>query len=339
MGSVKFDSEFEERRIEFPDGSWCVYHGNIWPNVEAMKSKIAAKHQNVILISGRTGTGKSEFAIQLAKALDPNFTIDNIFWNTDDLIKVAASKDNIRPPGTAFIFDEAREGTQSLNAMTETNRRMGLFLDTIRSRGYHIFLLQPSFFLFQKSIAIYAADILFHIEKKGNPDFFAALKKGMIGDDNPHEPFERGFGRIYDVNQKKMVYIKGKRMEDMDAAQCTWFSFKKSHKIIDWDEYERRKSIAVAAMNDAFEQDSQPKLSPKAEKILLYKQKFYYYAHVRWGKKYQEIAHILDEPPNLVCEYINRERARLEEELMEAENAHNKEENNEEDQLEEDDEE
>ena len=298
--------------MHFKDGSRATYHGNVWPNIESMRSKIYAKHQNVVLVTGRTGTGKSEFAIQVAKALDPNFTIENIFWNTEDLINVAASKDNIRPPGTAFIFDEAREGTQSLNAMTETNRRMGLFLDTIRSRGYHIFLLQPSYFLFQKSIAIYAADILFHIEKKGNPDFYEGLKKGLFGEENPHEPFTRGMGRIYDVNQKKLVYIKGKRMEDMDAAPCTWFSFDKSHGIVDWDEYERRKTVAVAIMNEAFDKDIAPKLSNKAEKVILIKQKCYYLLKTRYHMSIQEISTYFDEPSQGgIRDYITAERERL----------------------------
>jgi energy-coupling factor transporter ATP-binding protein EcfA2 len=312
MSKITFGSDFEERAIHFADGSRAFYHGNVWPNIESMRAKISAKHQNVILITGRTGTGKSEFAIQMAKALDPHFTIDNIFWNTDELIKVAASKENIKPPGTAFIFDEAREGTQSLNAMTETNRRMGLFLDTIRSRGYHIFLLQPSYFLFQKSIAIYAADILFHIEKRGNPEFYNSLKLGLFGDDNPHEPFTRGIGRIYDVNQKKAVYIKGKRMEDMDASSCTWFTFKKSHGIVDWDEYERRKTVAVAAMNEAFDKEIEPKLNKKAESILLFKQKAYYLLKTRYGMSVNQMSNYFEEKSAAaIRDYIIRETDRL----------------------------
>lgn len=312
MSKVTFGSDFEERTINFKDGSRATYHGNVWPNIESMRAKISAKHQNVILITGRTGTGKSEFAIQLAKALDPNFGIDNIFWNTEDLIRVAASKEDIKPPGTAFIFDEAREGTQSLNAMTETNRRMGLFLDTIRSRGYHIFLLQPSYFLFQKSIAIYAADILFHIEKRGNPEFYEGLKKGLFGDENPHEPFTRGIGRIYDVNQKKLVYIKGKRMEDMDAASCTWFTFKKSHGIVDWEEYEKRKTVAVAAMNEAFDKDIEPKLGKRAESILAFKQKTYYLLRTRYAMPVVEIANYFDEKSTAaIREAVIKETNRL----------------------------
>jgi len=318
MSGVTFTSEFEERFIHFPDGSRAHYHGNIWTNLEIMKAKIPYKHQNVILISGRTGTGKSEFAIQLARFLDPNFSIDNIFWNTEELIKVAASKDNVKPPGTAFIFDEAREGTQSLNAMSETNRRMGLFLDTIRSRGYHIFLLQPSFFMFQKSIAIYAADILFHIEKKGNPDFYKSMKEGNIGEDNKHEPFNRGIGRIYDTNQKKALYIKGKRMEDMDLAPCTYFSFQKSFGIVDWTEYERRKQIAVSAMNEAFEKEIEPKLSGKALSIMELKQKAYYLASIKHGMKYADIASYYDEQSiGQIGTLIAKERARLEKVLLE----------------------
>lgn len=337
--SIRFDSEFEERRVVFKDGSSCTYHGNIWSNAEIMKAKIASKHQNVILISGRTGTGKSEFAVQLAKYIDPNFSIENIFWDTEKLIKTAASKENIFPPGTAFIFDEAREGTQSLNAMSETNRRMGLFLDTIRSRGYHIFLLQPSYFMFQKSIAIYAADICFHIEKRGNPDFFNALKKGMIGEDNPEQPFDRGIGRIYDINQKKNLYIKGKRMEDMDAATCSWFSFGRSQGIIDWNEYDKRKSVAVAAMNDAFDKELEPKINNKELRLLDFKERFYYYAHNKWGKSYDEIMQITNDPRSNISEYIKKYRLKLQEDLLKGDKNEHYENENEEEQEDNDEEE
>jgi len=167
--------------------------------------------------------------------------------------------------------------------------------------------------MFQSSIAVYAADILFHIEKRGNPDFYQAMKEGKIGDDNVNEPFVRGIGRIYDVNQKKNVYIKGKRMEDMDAASCTYFSFKRSIGILDWEEYERRKTLAVAKLNEAFEKEAtEPKLTGKALKILEFKQKAYYYIKVKCGKTVSEIERYFEEDQGAVSRYIGNEQARLE---------------------------
>ncbi len=296
MATTKeFRSFFEPREIEYNDGSKCWYHGELWPILETMKAKIWDKHQNVVLITGRTGTGKSEFAIGCAKYVDPNFTLENIFWSTEELINVAASKENIFPPGTAFIFDEAREGTQSLNAMTETNRKMGLFLDTIRSRGYHIFLLQPSFFLFQKTIAIYAADILFHVEKKANDQFMESLKAGNLGRSNKEKPFERGYARIYDADQKHKLYVKGKELEDMNTSGCGFITFGRSKGIVDWEEYERRKTIAVAKMNEAFDKQVETKIDPRKEKIRFFKCKAYYLLNRKFEMSHNKIAEYFEE--------------------------------------------
>lgn len=311
MTNTRWSSEFDPKNITYSDGGRCFYHGNLWPNLEIMKAKIHDKHQNIILVSGRTGTGKSELAIQMARYLDPYFNIDNIFWDTDTMLKVAASKDDIKPPGTAFIFDEAREGTQSLNAMTETNRKMGLFLDTIRSRGYHIFLLQPSYFFFQMNIATESADILIHVEKEGNDEFYQQLKEGhSFGGDREFtvSPFIRGRGRIYNADQKLKLYIKGKKMRDMNAAGFDIFTFKKSHGLIDWDEYEKRKTVAVAKLNEAFDKEVETKITPKAQRILDFKEKAYYLLNRKYGMRIKDIQEYFEEEsPSNVSNYIARQ--------------------------------
>jgi hypothetical protein len=164
--------------------------------------------------------------------------------------------------------------------------------------------------MFQKSIAIYAADILVHIEKRGNQKFYDDLKLGKLGDANTNEPFSRGMGRIYDTNQKKALYIKGKRMEDMDLAPCTWFSFKKSKGILDWAEYQRRKNVAVAKMNEAFDEQVK-EVSIKDETIGQVKQRAYYVLNVKCGMKVGKIAEEFDEDQGRVSHYIAKERGRL----------------------------
>jgi len=295
---------FQEKNITFKDGSQAYYNPTLWPIYETMRHKLKDKHHNVVTISGRVGTGKSEFSFQMGKYLNPNFGIEDVYWDTDSLIKAASSDTDIKPPGTVFVFDEAREGTQSLNAMSETNRRIGLFLDTIRSRRYHIILTQPSPWLFQRSIFIYASDIHFHIEKKGNHRFIEALARGDDPDSVTEKTFERGYVRIYDAEQKKKLYIKGKELEDLNVSSSTMCTFKKSKGIIDWDEYDSRKSKAVAAMNAKFDLDVKEKISPKQERIMKFKEKAYYLLQYRYGMRVGEICAYFDVEQSEVSNFI-----------------------------------
>lgn len=307
---------FQDKEVEWPDGAKCYYHAMIWPILETMKHKLRHNHHNIVTISGRVGTGKSEFSFQLAKYLNPNFTLDDVYWTTDDLIKAALETDSegnpVKPPGTVFIFDEAREGTQSLNAMSETNRKIGLFLDTVRSRRYHILLTQPSPWLFQRTIFIYAGDIHFHIEKKGNEKFLEALASGVDPDTIDIAPFERGYVRIYDAEQKKKLYIRGKELEDLNVAPSTMCGFKKSKGIIDWAEYDKKKNKAVADMNAKFDAEAQPKLTEKQIKVMNFKSKVYYLLQYRFGMRVGQIAEQFEVPPSEVSELIKKRVKELE---------------------------
>lgn len=303
----EYNDNLEDKKIYFNTGGYAHYPSSLWVNLEIMKGKIIHKHQNIVLISGTTGTGKTELAIQIAKYLDPNFSIDDIYWDTESLVNIATSNENQKPRGTVFMFDEAREGTQSINAMSETNRKMGLFLDTIRSRGYHILLLQPSFFLFQRQIAIYSSDFLFHVQKLGNTDYLDLIIKGKTAEEigTSVEPFTRGFVSVYNYEDKKKLYIKGKKNEDMDCVKVNGFKFERSKGIVDWEEYERRKQIAVRAMNNSLEESSKDALTSRQVKVMDLKRKFYTFLRDELNWSVKEICSKFDEQIPYVINLLN----------------------------------
>jgi len=57
----------------------------------------------MIFFSGDHGSGKSYSALTLAKALDPNFTVDNVVFTSEDFFKLSKEAS----PGDVIIFDEA----------------------------------------------------------------------------------------------------------------------------------------------------------------------------------------------------------------------------------------
>lgn len=220
-------------------GKKIAYDMRVIPVLEDIKRAPLQNNHSIIAITGRVGTGKSKLARDWAYYLDPDFGIDQIVFTHEELIEKGLKLGR----GKAIIFDEAREGTMSTQAMSQSNQRVGLFLDTVRSKCLFIFLLQPSPWNFQKSIFCESADIHLHV--------FKAKTKNYDRNNPAALPFERGHYDIYSFERKRLLYMKGKK----------WSVFPKSVKpsitncrfgsrqVIDEDEYQSRKDAAVAAMN------------------------------------------------------------------------------------------
>ncbi|MBW2632089.1 MAG: hypothetical protein JRC90_10120 [Deltaproteobacteria bacterium] len=75
------------------------------------------QHRNCIIIiadrSSETGKGKSTLALVLARRYDPNFSVENVLFDTNEFIKHVSQK---RRPGAWYVLDE-----------------IGVYLDTRRS--------------------------------------------------------------------------------------------------------------------------------------------------------------------------------------------------------------
>lgn len=233
----------ETVEIESRPGKRILFDQRIIAILEDIKRAPKQNNHSIILITGRVGTGKSKLARDLAYYLDPDVGLDQIVFTHEELIEKGLKLGR----GKALIFDEAREGTMSTQAMSQSNQRVGLFLDTVRSRCLFIFLLQPSPWNFQKSIFCESGDIHFHV--------FRAKTKNYDRNDPEALPFERGHYDVYSFDRKRLLYMKGKKWSVFPKSVKPSISNCRfgSRQVIDEDEYQRRKDAAVAAMNEAAE--------------------------------------------------------------------------------------
>ena len=60
--------------------------------VDKIRRQLLVEDRNFIAVTvGDTGVGKSRFNIQLAKRIDPTFTVDNVVFSFEELLKLLNS--------------------------------------------------------------------------------------------------------------------------------------------------------------------------------------------------------------------------------------------------------
>lgn len=113
------------------------------------RANLKADDQNIICIEGQPGAGKSTLGIQLAKAIQPSWSLeDGYIYDEDDLIRQMAKKST----NQVFLFDEASLAVNSRDSMTKSSRNIIAILDTCRSRHNSVIFVLPSFDDLNKSI-------------------------------------------------------------------------------------------------------------------------------------------------------------------------------------------
>jgi hypothetical protein len=102
------------------------------------RSDVDRKHSYIASIYGGQGTGKSLGGISICSILDPNFNIDKIYFNYNDLIKDRHKL----VPGTAILMDE-----QSDSYGIDTHRVSILLTalkEQLRKRSVHFVFCSPT---------------------------------------------------------------------------------------------------------------------------------------------------------------------------------------------------
>lgn len=136
--------------------------------------------QNIIAISGQPGSGKSTLGIQLAKEIQPGWTLESGYvYDEDDLNKKMA----LNSKNQVFLFDEASLAINSRDSMSKSSRNIIAILDTCRSRHNSIIFCLPSFEDLNKSVRERLCQVRIHCAAREEH-----IVKGYSG---------RGFYQVY----------------------------------------------------------------------------------------------------------------------------------------------
>lgn len=156
------------------DGEIPIYSNTITGLAKKIKRRINSNNQAVVVISGGTGTGKSTLALQLIRALDKGFSLEDVYiYEPKDLAQKIAkgSTQNIN------WYDEGSVTLNSLETTSKKGRKFAQFFDTMRFQGYISIICIPSSAEVNKRIMKHL-DIL--IECPENAPIWGFYNKGFF---------------------------------------------------------------------------------------------------------------------------------------------------------------
>lgn len=215
----------------------------------------------VTLVDGREGSGKSVLAMQMGAYLDPNFSLDNIVFTSEEFINKI--KDPKVKKGSCIILDEAFNALNSRASMTEVNRSMGAVATEMRQKNLFIIIVLPSFFDLDKQFALHRSSSLIHVYLKNN--------------------VERGQFLIFPRTPKLYLYLNGKKTYNYSKPKSPLPPCKfDNYYPVDQEEYRLKKA-------NAFKKRT---VSNQARNWLNQRNAYIKYIHSALGLTQEELAKI-----------------------------------------------
>lgn len=131
---------------------------------EYIKSKGGNKMtSSVIIIDGKSNSGKSTLAAQIGLFFQPDMTLEkNYAWSVDRLLELI----EVATPGMVIIMDEAMV-VNSRSSNSEDNLKLIIALSQVRSKGVFLLFCINSIHQLEKSISLTRADFMFHLRRIG----------------------------------------------------------------------------------------------------------------------------------------------------------------------------
>lgn len=199
----------------------------------------------MIIISGdrMVGTGKSTLAAligtYLAYRLEVNYSIKDIYFNSDELIDEAIKK----PKFSIDHYDEARRGLVSTKRMQKVQEDLLDYFAECRQLNHVMILVLPDYFTLNEEIAVARSEFLINVyrgEKKKSVDLYNE------GSQIPIVEWDRGYFSLFNRIRKAILYDKYKntRKKNYFAVKANFNSYFDDFGLLG-KEYEEKKLQAL----------------------------------------------------------------------------------------------
>ncbi len=242
-------------KLEYPGIVPYSMDGYLHTNFSDVKKIVEEKKQSFILVNdGRTGLGKTTFSFQQAMFFaggdKKKFNLNHVLFDPEPSFEIVSNAKK----GDVFVFDEAVI-FNSRSALSKYNKTMLLLLSTIRSKQIYIILNLPSFFDLDRAITMDKAYMLIHLYGK------------HFGD--------KGNYLVFDDKRMKNLYLFGKKTYNYGCVKPNFFSSFNKPFVLDEDEYEKKKKIAVKKMIASSDATSTTRIRLQRDLLISYLNQIY----------------------------------------------------------------
>lgn len=157
--------------------------------LDDIQHRINDVKQNMILVCGSPGEGKSYFALRLAQIFDPKFDPNlQIAFERSHLLYLFSAKSPLRM-GSVIIIDEAQYTAGARSWYNSVQQDLMNNMEAIRSRGFLILIISLHLNLLDKVIRQYVLSCMMKMLRRGRaqvyelwmPTFANELHKKKIG--------------------------------------------------------------------------------------------------------------------------------------------------------------
>lgn len=191
--------------------------GYLKDNLDTAKRIVREDWDVFGVFDGTEGAGKSVLAQQVAKYCDPTLDLSRIVFTPTQFKKAVREAKKYQ----AIIYDEAYGGLGSRGTMTQVNMTIVKMLTEIRQKNLFLFIVLPSIFDLDKYAAIWRSRFLIHIYADRD--------------------FKRGYFAFYNAEQKKLLYLLGKKYYDYNKPRPAFVSNFPNHYTVDELAYKKKK--------------------------------------------------------------------------------------------------
>ncbi len=185
--------------------------------------KRESDQDRIYIITGSEGSGKSLLARQLACRIDPNFSIEDICFTSDEFAERVMMKEQFG----SIIFDEANNGLSSKGAISRENKKLIKLLQECRQRNLTIFIVLPSVFLLERYVILFRSHTLFHT---------CIYKKD----------YKKRYYLVYNKKNKKLLYMLGHKFMSYSRPRLykKYRFYENQPEQINQKEYRHKKLMA-----------------------------------------------------------------------------------------------